>query len=84
MQELESSRPSNRPIGTGRLCVFHDFWAFFIRRSLQMRAEAVSTSRLTGWRPINEQRTLTKSRSLSRPIRTDAREDNDLSTAEGC
>ncbi len=29
MQEIESSRPSNRPIGTGCLCAFRDFWAFF-------------------------------------------------------
>ncbi len=29
MQEIESSRPSYRPIGMGRLCAFHDFWAFF-------------------------------------------------------
>ncbi len=43
-----------------------------------MRAEAVSTSRLTRWRPINEQRTLTESRSSNRPIRMDAREDNDF------
>ncbi len=29
MQEIESSQPSNRPIGMGRLCAFHDFRAFF-------------------------------------------------------
>ncbi len=44
------------PIGMGRLCIFHDFRAFFfIHRLLWMRAEAVSTSWLTRWRPINEQ-----------------------------
>ncbi len=33
MQEIESSRPSNQPIGMGRLCAFHDFRAFFFYSS---------------------------------------------------
>ncbi len=28
MQEIESSRPSNQPIGMGRLCAFRDFQTF--------------------------------------------------------